>query len=549
MFDFDLLDEEDTGGLTGATLPQLRVWAVSDVHSDYKANLEWVQSFRKHADSYEKDCLIVAGDVTHRLDLLRDTLCSFKEVFQYVFFTPGNHDLWRYKNDCVDSLDKLRQILALCDEIGVLTCPTELPLGSDGKTLLIVPMLSWHHQAFDTEPELSGSWTGVIPAETVFSDYTMCTWPPGLSQLDDTVAERLDAETDKLWSRTVLRQGCLSKAERESYTAVISFSHFLPRIELCPEKRFLSVPSLLKAVGSVYLGKRVARLRPDIHVFGHTHFGWDMELNGTRFVQAPLSYVNERKHRMMTISVGDFVPGTEEGAPRPFLVWCGNTDQTNTRGACWSSFYKHYGRRPEQVRVLPNFVAMGLKWQGRGEQPSGWCGQAPASAFVDDAEILRDFVDANRRDAAKDNLERIGGPFRELAAQELWQRLQLKDATPQLLDVTLLDVRPAEKFRLEHALDAISLPLADIHRLSLLLPRSRRLGIFERITDPKALKVVYGKDKKEALAGVQLIRKLCSERTTSFAYVCDGFAACKSAGLSTAPGLEDGLEPATGHLE
>ena len=66
---------------------------------------------------------------------------------------------------------------------------------------------------------------------------------------------------------------------------IISFSHFLPRYELLPEKRFLVYPKLPKASGSIYLQKRVATLKPDLHIFGHTHIGWDMTLDGIRYMQ------------------------------------------------------------------------------------------------------------------------------------------------------------------------------------------------------------------------------------------------------------------------
>lgn len=46
------------------------------------------------------------------------------------------------------------------------------------------------------------------------------------------------------------------------------------RLELLPEKRYLFFPNLAKVVGSTMLGDRVAQLRPDVHIFGHTHFGW-----------------------------------------------------------------------------------------------------------------------------------------------------------------------------------------------------------------------------------------------------------------------------------
>ena len=34
-----------------------------------------------------------------------------------------------------------------------------------------------------------------------------------------------------------------------------------------------------------------------MHVFGHTHFGWDHTLDGIRYIQAPVSYPNEWKQR------------------------------------------------------------------------------------------------------------------------------------------------------------------------------------------------------------------------------------------------------------
>lgn len=50
--------------------------------------------------------------------------------------------------------------------------------------------------------------------------------------------------------------------------SLITFSHFLPRIELIPEKRYLLPPTLAKAVGSVPLRNRVDALQPECHVFG-----------------------------------------------------------------------------------------------------------------------------------------------------------------------------------------------------------------------------------------------------------------------------------------
>lgn len=62
----------------------------------------------------------------------------------------------------------------------------------------------------------------------------------------------------------------------------ISFSHFLPRQELCPEKRYLLDPLLSRVIGSQVLEEQVSRLRSDLHIFGHTHITMDMEMDGIR---------------------------------------------------------------------------------------------------------------------------------------------------------------------------------------------------------------------------------------------------------------------------
>lgn len=60
-----------------------------------------------------------------------------------------------------------------------------------------------------------------------------------------------------------------------------------------------------KAVGSLHLRKRIERIKPNIHVFGHSHFGWDMSLDGIRYVQCPLCYPAERTQRTRTIVLYD----------------------------------------------------------------------------------------------------------------------------------------------------------------------------------------------------------------------------------------------------
>lgn len=56
-----------------------------------------------------------------------------------------------------------------------------------------------------------------------------------------------EAVTDSSSSRSAVKSNSSTTAAATS-TTVISFSHFVPRQELCPEKRFLSEPNLTKVI-------------------------------------------------------------------------------------------------------------------------------------------------------------------------------------------------------------------------------------------------------------------------------------------------------------
>ncbi|CAJ1441899.1 unnamed protein product [Effrenium voratum] len=74
----------------------VRLWSISDVHTDIEDNLAWVDAISDTA--YTNDALIVAGDVSDRMDVLERTLSTLQRKFREVFFVPGNHDLWAEAN-------------------------------------------------------------------------------------------------------------------------------------------------------------------------------------------------------------------------------------------------------------------------------------------------------------------------------------------------------------------------------------------------------------------------------------------------------------------
>ena len=338
-----------------------RLFLVSDIHVDAPENWAWLEQLS--ATAYQHDGLIIAGDVSADIQLLEDALRLLKGKFEYVFFTPGNHELWVDEEDG-DSMAKTSAILELCDRLGVTTRPCRFgdAIPSDGEGtchegIWVCPLLSFHSQSFDTEPDVQG-WA-VPTAEETMVDYRACVWPAPLSMLDDSVAAAVDRMNDAYWAvgekpaelaaplgeRAVEARRWLDAqrwAERTDSEPLVTFSHFLPRQELLPEKRFLFIPALPKASGSTYLAARVAALKPTVHCFGHSHFGWDLTLDdGVRYIQAALSSPSERLTRWHTLSIGAF------GRAGPLLIWSRDAGFAPKMHCRWSAFYEHH----ERVRV------------------------------------------------------------------------------------------------------------------------------------------------------------------------------------------------------
>ena len=112
----------------------------------------------------------------------------------------------------------------------------------------------------------------------------------------------------------------------------------------------------MKAVGSAPLGERVAALQPHLHVFGHTHFGWDAEIDEIRYVQAALATPKERRRRMRTLEIGGIASEPLEiynGARTARFTGRSTAAFAPRRHAVWSEYYRHTDRTPGDVEPAP----------------------------------------------------------------------------------------------------------------------------------------------------------------------------------------------------
>lgn len=241
----------------------MRVFATSDLHTDYKENFNWLSQLSDIA--YRNDALIVAGDVSDRLEIIRETLLLLRSKFRYLLFTPGNHELW-VRNFQSDSIEKLNQILRLCDELGVSTTPLQLD------KLWIVPLFSWYDGVYHQE---MNAW----------ADFHFCKWPEDAKPLPDYFLR-------------------LNEPHLKSYDGpVITFSHFIPREDLLPPKEYLRISWLSHVSICKALDAQIRRLESRVHVCGHTHTTFDRVIDNVRYVQNAVRYPKERRPESFPIKL------------------------------------------------------------------------------------------------------------------------------------------------------------------------------------------------------------------------------------------------------
>merc|ERR1711971_1051870 len=99
------------------------------------------------------------------------------------------------------------------------------------------------------------------------------------------------------------------------------------------------------------------RLKPNVHIFGHTHFGWDQQIDDIRYISAPLGMPQERARRLRSVAVGNFpmafVHQSYPGQPaEPLLIWDAENGFPEQYPAAWSGFYGEYKREPGKTDWL-----------------------------------------------------------------------------------------------------------------------------------------------------------------------------------------------------
>jgi len=284
----------------------MKVYAVSDLHIDYKENKEWCDNI-SDAD-HQNDVIIIAGDVSHDIKKLEETLLLFRRKFDAVFYVPGNHELWVRDADpsIRNSIEKFEQILSLCKRIGVHVSPCKI---GNHKKVWVVPLFAWYHENLDSSDDDDYDDEKTKDTLRGWTDFIMCKWPTNFIQhsLNPHHGPRTASNHHHQTVSPKDYFASLNAPHMHPYDApVISFSHFVPRRDLLPPKEFLFIPFLPKVSGSLEIEKQLRQINSTIHVFGHTHIQCHNTKDGVYYVQNALAYPRERKLLKTPVNLARF---------------------------------------------------------------------------------------------------------------------------------------------------------------------------------------------------------------------------------------------------
>jgi predicted phosphodiesterase len=239
----------------------MRIFALSDIHVDYELNAKWVANIS--AWDYRSDSLILCGDVSDSLDRLKWCLNEFAVRFKKVLFVPGNHELWVIRDATEkSSLQKFHEVASIVESSGASMEQYR------EKCLSLVPLFGWYDYSFgEPSDELRSTWM----------DYHACRWPPAFSAND--IAVYFESLNEKHMQR--------------STGDVITFSHFLPRIDLMPKSIPMAKQLLYPVLGTLRLERQLRQLKPCIHVYGHSHVNRKVTIDGVCYINNAFGYPQE----------------------------------------------------------------------------------------------------------------------------------------------------------------------------------------------------------------------------------------------------------------
>ena len=252
--------------------------AVSDLHVSYPENRAIAEALRPRTDA---DWLLVAGDVSERLEDVAAILRLYAERFAQVVWVPGNHELWSTGKgeDGLRGVARYERLVEICREIGVLTPEDPYPLWQGpGGPARVAPLFLLYDYSFHP-PGTSTKEAGLAYA---FRTGVVCNDEFRLHP--DPYPNREDWCRDRI-ALTLRRLEACDPAE-----PLVLVNHY-PLVR--DPTAILRYPEFAQWCGTTATADWHVRFPVAAMVYGHLHIPRTTWHDGVRFEEVSLGYPRE----------------------------------------------------------------------------------------------------------------------------------------------------------------------------------------------------------------------------------------------------------------
>jgi 3',5'-cyclic AMP phosphodiesterase CpdA len=266
----------------------MRLVLTSDLHVEHHPDV--VPLVAERVRALAADVLVVAGDVTHDLGRLEETLAALRPSAPEAVFVPGNHDLWCGQGS-PSSRARYEEVVPARARAAGFHALGEAPMQLDGAWF--VGVTGWYDYSlrnpdldglFSDEDYRKGAW-----GRLRWNDKARVVWPgeDGAPLDDPAICAR----------QVALLEAQLAAAEAAGGPIVV-VTHHLPFRELVTSTGEEPWDFLNGFMGSARLGEAIRR-SPSVKLAlaGHTHFKKSFELEGAggtvRAATSPVGYPRE----------------------------------------------------------------------------------------------------------------------------------------------------------------------------------------------------------------------------------------------------------------
>jgi 3',5'-cyclic AMP phosphodiesterase CpdA len=252
--------------------------AVSDLHVSYPQNLAIAEALRPRSAS---DWLLVAGDVSERLDDVAMILELYAERFAKVVWVPGNHELWSTGSgdDGLRGVARYERLVEICRSLGVLTPEDPYPLWQGpGGPARVAPLFLLYDYSFRPP----GTETKEAGLAYAFGTGVVCNdefrlHPDPYPQREDWCRERVEL--------TLRRLEACDPAE-----PLVLVNHY-PLVR--DPTKILRYPEFAQWCGTTATADWHVRFPVTAMVYGHLHIPRTTWHDGVRFEEVSLGYPRE----------------------------------------------------------------------------------------------------------------------------------------------------------------------------------------------------------------------------------------------------------------